>query len=214
MKKFLKKYEKYLLPIVQTLKLRTVTRASLDFELHRQFKRLKPGIVLDVGSKYLPYKKYIPYTKYMALDIDKESKPDICCDLHKIKWKSNYFDTVIATNVLEHLYEPQKAVNEIHRVLKTGGICIISAPFIYPYHASPKDYYRFTQDSLDYLFKKFSRAEIHHHGNKLQVLWQALTSGEGIGLILHLINPLNPLIAMINFKKTAWPSGFVVYAKK
>ena len=132
----------------------TVSRISLDFELHRQFKKLKPGIVLDVGAKHSPYKKYIPYTKYMRLDIDEKSQADICCDLHKINWQSDYFDTVIATEVLEHLYEPQRAIDEIYRVLKPEGICILSTRFIYPYHPGPKDYYRFTWDSLNYLFRK------------------------------------------------------------
>lgn len=209
-----KALKKYAFMIVQTLGLRTVVRASLDIQLKKQFKRLKPGIVLDVGSKYLPYKKYIPHKRYMTLDIDRENNPDICCDLHRIKWKSNYFDTVIATNVIEHLYNPQKAINEIYRVLKKNGACILTAPFVYPYHAGPKDYYRFTKDSLKYLLRRFRKVEIYHHGNKLQILWHILTSGEKIGLVLHLLNPLNPLIARIHFKSTSWPSGYVAYAKK
>ena len=201
--------------LVQSLNLRTVYRIGMDFELRKFFKRLKPGIVLDVGSKFLPYKKYIPHTKYMTLDIDKDSNPDICCDLHKVKWKSNYFDTVIATNVVEHLHTPQKALDEIYRILKPGGVCILSVPFIYPYHPGPKDYYRFSRDALNHLLKKFKEVEIRHHGNKLQMLWMGLTSGRSmIGLGLHLINPLNPLIAMINFKKTSWPFGYVAYARK
>ncbi len=193
-----------------TLRIRSVTRIGLDFELERQFKRLKPGIVMDVGSKHSPYRKLIPCTEYKRLDIDKKSKPDICCDLHKIKWKSSYFDTVIATEVLEHLYDPQKAVDEIHRILKPGGVCILSTRFIYPYHPDPEDYYRFTWDSLNHLFRKFKKAEVHHHGNMLQSIWQIINSGK-TQIILNLFNPI---FARIGSKNTRFPCGFVVYARK
>jgi len=207
MKKFLRKY---IIPSIPTLKIPSVSRISLDFELYRQFKRLKPGIVLEVGSGYSSYKKHIPYTKYLTLDIDKESKPDICCDIHNIKWGSDYFDAVIAIEVLEHLLHPEEAVNEIWRVLKPGGICILSTRFIYPYHPGPKDYYRFTWDSLTHLFRKFNRVEIYHHGNKIQAIWELINKGK-LNIILNIFNPL---IAQIHFQKTSCPCGFVVYAKK
>lgn len=193
-----------------TLKIPTVTRISLNLVLRRQFKRLKPGKVLDVGSNISPYKKYIPHTEYLRMDIDERTKPDICCDIHHIKWKSNYFDIVIATEVLEHLYEPQRAVNEIYRVLKPGGVCILSTRFIYPYHPLPEDHYRFTRDSLSYLFRKFSKVEIYPHGNRLQAIWEMINSGK----IRIFLNVFNPIIARINFKDEKFPCGFVVWAQK
>ena len=207
MKRFLRKY---ILPLIPTLKIPSVSRISLDLELHHQFKKLKPGIVLEVGSGYSSYKKYIPHIKFMTLDVDEKSKPDICCDLHDIKWDSNYFDTVIAIEVLEHLYMPEKAINEIWRILKSGGVCILSTRFIYPYHPGPKDYYRFTWDSLNFLFHRFNKVEIYHHGNKIQALWELINKGK-VNIILNIFNPL---IAQIHFQKTSCPCGFVVYAKK
>lgn len=191
---------------------KSLCKISLDIELRRQFKRLKPGIVLDVGAKDSPYKELIPRTKYLTLDINKKSQPDIYSDLHKIKWQSNYFDTVIATEVLEHLYEPQKAIDKIHRILKPGGVCILSTRFIYPYHPYPQDYYRFTWDSLKYLFRRFNTIDIYHHGNRIQVLWQIISECGNIGRPFREI--FNPIICKIHFKKTRYPCGFVVYAKK
>ena len=129
-----------------------------------------------------------------------------------MKVKSKSFDTVIATEVLEHLYDPQRAIDEIYRVLTPGGILILSTRFIYMYHPDPKDYYRFTEDSLSYLLRNFSNVEIYTHGNRLQVLWQLLTSpGNGLGIFL---NFLNPLVAKINYSSKKIYLGLVVVAKK
>lgn len=203
-------FKKNILGLIPTLRIRSATRMNLDRKLYCQFKRLKAGIILDVGSGFSPYKNCIPYTKYIRLDINEMSKPDICCDLHEIKWESAYFDTVIATQVLEHLYEPQRAINEIYRILKPGGICILSTSFFYPYHPNPKDYYRFTQDSLNYLFKDFSKVEIFHHGNRILALWQIIN----VGRARILLNIFNPLIALAYSKHTRFPCGFIVYAQK
>lgn len=218
MKKFIKKiymmHVNKVLPFIPTYRIPTVTRISLNKQLKLQFGRLKQGRILDVGSSFSPYKNSFPYVEYLRLDINEKNKPDICCDIHDIKWQSEYFDIVIATEVLEHCYSPEKAISEIFRVMKPGGICILSTRFIYKYHADPKDYYRFTKDSLNYLFNKFSKVEIYHHGNRMQVLWDIFNSGKIRNTLGVILNLFNPIIAKIHFKKTSYPCGFIVYAKK
>ncbi|MFC2093879.1 hypothetical protein ACFLSV_08260, partial [Bacteroidota bacterium] len=78
------------------------------------------------------------------------------------------------------------------------------------YHPDPKDYYRFTWDSLNYLFRKFGKVEIYHHGNRIQAIWQLFNMGK----ISILLNLFNPLLARISSKKTTMPCGFVIYAQK
>ena len=204
--------KKYIRPLIPTLGMDSTSRMSLNVELERQFKKLKSGKVLEVGSGYSTCNKYVPHTEYLTLDIDEESKPDICSDLHNIKWNSDYFDTVIAIEVLEHIQNPQKAINEMIRILKPGGICIISTRFIHAYHAGPKDYYRFTWDSLKDLFKDCGKVEVYHHGNKLQSIWHLINDGTERSSIV--LNIFNPLIARIHSKKTKCPCGFIVVAKK
>lgn len=188
----------------------SITRLTLDQIIVPRLQKLKPGVVLDVGSKHSPYLDSIRSKKYLRLDISSASEPDIVGDIHDSKLKSGYFDYVLATEVLEHLHDPQRAISEIYRLLKKGGKCICSTRFIYHYHPDPYDYFRFTKDSLDYLFRKYSRVEIIPHGNRLQALWQ-IASSAGLSPIM---NPFTPLVARINFPDPHFPLGFVIVAVK
>ncbi len=205
---------------VPTLRIHSVNRISLDMQLIKHLKKLKPGVVLDVGSSASPYKKFIPATKYLRLDINKESHPDICCDVHQIEWASKFFNTIIASEVLEHLANPAVAIEEMRRVLKSGGICILTTRFMYPYHPCPKDYYRFTKDSLQILFSKFSTIQIVPHGNRIQLLWQIINNSgnKSCGKLQRIfnifLNIFNPIFARINFIDKGYPLGFIVVAQK
>jgi ubiquinone/menaquinone biosynthesis C-methylase UbiE len=133
------------------------------------------------------------------------------CDLHELEWRGDPFDTVLAIEVLEHLYDPQRAIDRIYGVLKPGGVCILSTRFMFRYHPDPQDHYRFTWDSLTHLFRHFRHVEVIHHGNRAQVLWEIINAGGRTRVVLNL---LNPLIAQLHSSRTKFPLGFVVYAEK
>jgi SAM-dependent methyltransferase len=198
-------------PAIPTLRIPSVNRLTLDRELIAQFRRLSPGVVLDVGAKAAPYERHVPSTRYLRLDVDRSRVADIHCDLHELQWEPDYFDTVLCIEVLEHLYDPQRAIDRMFDVLKPGGVCILSTRFLYRYHPDPEDHYRFTWDSLRYLFRRFRTVEVHHHGNRIQVLWEIINAGGRTRVVLNL---LNPLIARLNSSRTRFPLGFVVYAEK
>lgn len=67
---------------------------------------------------------------------------------------------IISDNVLEHVTEPIAAVEEMKRLLQSGGCVYFSTPFLYPYHSSPSDYQRWTKGGLEYLFRDFEIVEI------------------------------------------------------
>lgn len=75
---------------------------------------------------------------------------DYLVDLNndKIPSQSDTFDSILLADVLEHLYDPQHAINEISRVLKPNGNVIIVVPFMYWLHEEPHDYFRFTEHAL------------------------------------------------------------------
>jgi SAM-dependent methyltransferase len=88
------------------------------------------------------------------------SEVDIVADITELPIESHSVGMIICDNVLEHVLEPQKAVAEMHRILRDGGVAYISTPFLYPFHSSPSDYYRWTGEGLSILFKDFTMVQM------------------------------------------------------
>lgn len=105
---------------------------------------------------------YLANVEYKILDKVPEYHPDIVGDIHALPCADESIDAIICVSVLEHIENPQLAVKEMYRVLKPGGFCYVYAPFLYYYHPMKgyyKDFFRFTRDGLDYLFRDFSSVE-------------------------------------------------------
>lgn len=79
-------------------------------------------------------------------------------DIHRTTYPSNNFDIVAADQVLEHVYFPHLVIMEIRRILKPGGIAIITTCGFNPVHGSGPfyDYWRFMTDGLKTLSLPFS----------------------------------------------------------
>jgi len=131
------------------------------------------GVCLDIGSGNSPYEKYLYVDKYISVDKKdtqavsyKKNKFQIEADAKNLPFESNYADTVLLNQVLEHIDDYEKVLNEIYRVLKKDGIFVISVPFIYHIHSEPNDYFRFSEFGLKYLLKKydFEILEFHYLG--------------------------------------------------
>ena len=95
----------------------------------------KTGNVLDVGCYTAHLAELLDGKyKYFGLDIIKlnpEIKNFVQQDLNEnthLPFKNNFFDIVVCTEVLEHLYYPDKVATEISRVLKKDGLAVISLP--------------------------------------------------------------------------------------
>lgn len=57
-------------------------------------------------------------------------------------------DLVLTQETLEHVADPFKAIQEIHRVLKPGGTLYLQLPFIIGYHPGPTDFWRYTREGI------------------------------------------------------------------
>jgi SAM-dependent methyltransferase len=119
------------------------------------FKQHASGRLLDVGCGKVPfYDAYRPYVSDIQC-IDWANSPhgtsflDQECDLSgTIPYADASFDTILLSDVLEHLPEPMNCWREMRRLLKPGGKLLLNVPFYYQVHEAPHDYYRYTEFAL------------------------------------------------------------------
>jgi SAM-dependent methyltransferase len=88
---------------------------------------------------------------------------DVVGDLLNIPLDDDSLDGAILTEVLEHCADPFRAVAELRRVLRPGGLMLLSAPFIWPDHRTSDypDYWRFTEQAWDLMLKDFSEVKVY-----------------------------------------------------
>lgn len=83
----------------------------------------------------------------------------LICDAHDVPFTDHSFDGVIIQAVLEHVCDPFRVVEEIHRVLKPGGLIYAETPFMQQVHARAWDFTRFTELGHRRLFRKFDEID-------------------------------------------------------
>jgi len=131
--------------------------AHKSIELLKDKRDIK---ILDVGCGDKPYeeifKNHLSVKEYVGVDYYNNQKADIKVDLNKefIPMDDNYFNLVISTQVLEHLYNPLHTINEIRRVVKDNGIILITVPLLGHEHDKKYDFLRYTKHFYNRLFKE------------------------------------------------------------
>jgi SAM-dependent methyltransferase len=78
---------------------------------------------------------------------------DIVADAHLLPYANESVDVIYSEAVFEHLHSPNKAADEIYRVLKPGKRIFICTPFIFPYHGYPYHYQNYTITGHKQLFE-------------------------------------------------------------
>lgn len=108
------------------------------------------GDVLDFGAGQQKYRSLfaVRARSYTALDIDPQPGIDIVGDVLEPPIPDASYDTVVSNQVMEHVRKPWVMVQQIARILRPGGRCILTAPFTAPFHAHPHDYFRFTEEGM------------------------------------------------------------------
>jgi len=131
------------------------------------------------------YRDLFNCDEYIKIDIQKSENIDIMGSAENIPFDDGIFDSVVCTEVFEHLKNPQKAALEIARILKNRGICLLTTPQTVELHEEPHDYFRYTKFGLKYIFEEagFKIISINQIGGFFTVKAQSN--------IRYLINRLN-----------------------
>jgi len=125
------------------------TFTELSSEIH--------GRVLDVGCGQKPYITLFNYTEYIGMDVEQSGHPhqneeiDVFYDGKTFPFPDNSFDSVITSQVLEHVFTPDLFLKEINRVLKPGGKLLLSVPFVWDEHEQPYDFARYSSFGLSHI---------------------------------------------------------------
>lgn len=145
---------KWLTIASETFRRKDINRILTNIEL-RQIEI--GGRILDIGggqkASYYRFLKIFKWFRPTVVDINPRVHPDLVLDLEKGEWpfSHNYYDQILAFNILEHLSRPEVVLKEASRVMVPGGQLIGSVPFLVNIHADPHDYWRFTEDGLSQL---------------------------------------------------------------
>lgn len=127
------------------------------------------GKTVDVGSGSKPYKDLFKnVTEYIGIDIEQSghkhtsSDIDLFYDGETFPFENSTVDSLVFFEVLEHVFNPNQFLSEITRVLKPGGKCVVTIPFIWGEHEQPYDFARYSSFGLNHLFNQHGLEVVEH----------------------------------------------------
>jgi SAM-dependent methyltransferase len=136
-----------------------------------------------------------PRVRFIVTDYTDKYHPDRIEDVHALSFKDDEIDGLFCLAVLEHVYDPKKACEELLRVMKKGATALIYVPFIYRYHGNVtvdyRDYFRYSKDGIAYLFRGCSELELC----PVRGIFESLLRFTP----LHAIAPLRVFLRMIDW---------------
>lgn len=142
-----------------------LTRITLDTFIVSHASR---GRTLDLGAQNGPYAAHFP--RRIAVDLQPARGLHARADAHALPFVDGAFDVVLCTEVLEHLPEPQRAIDEMYRVLRAGGTLLLTTRFLFPIHDAPHDYFRYTKYGLRHLLRRFQDLHIEEETDAVGAL--------------------------------------------
>lgn len=114
------------------------------------------GLVVDVGCGQAPYRPLLTRaTKYVGIDTGHDSMADVVGDAQRLPIVSGVVESILCTEVLEHVRDPDAVVAEVFRALKPGGELLLTAPMSWNLHYEPNDYRRYTCYGLWQLLESY-----------------------------------------------------------
>ena len=125
------------------------------------------GDLLDVGCGTKPYKSLFNVPSYIGLDIDSHASrsrgiADYFYDGACFPFRNEMFDSVLCSQVLEHVFHPDQFLTEIYRVMRPGAKMLLTVPFLWDEHEQPYDYARYSSFGLIALLEKNGFVVLEH----------------------------------------------------
>ena len=149
-----------------------------------------------------------------------ERRVDVICPATDLAFAVASYDTVLCTQVIEHVANHRQLLTEAFRVLRSNGVLILSGPMYWPLHEEPYDFFRFTEYGLRHLLTEIGFAEITitENGGKWalcgQVLIHTIQKTRLYGRVS--IRVINRIFAFLDdrYPSHGNPMNYVVVARK
>jgi len=194
------------------------------------------GDLLDVGCGSVPlYGTYRPFVANITC-VDWENclhgtrHIDLPMDLtQRLALEDASFDTLILSDVLEHVPNPENLWHEMFRVSRPGATLLCNTPFYYWLHEQPHDYYRYTNFALSRFCRiaGFNLVELSEYGGVPEVLGDILAKmlvrlpllGSGIAhgiqsTVYWSRRRISFVERISNRSAKSWPFGYFLVARK
>jgi ubiquinone/menaquinone biosynthesis C-methylase UbiE len=138
------------------------------------------GRLLDFGCGSKPYKDLVNVEEHIGVDIEVSGHPheheqiDAYYDGKTIPFDDNHFDSVLSSEVLEHVFNLEQILSELYRVMKPGGHMLITLPFVWDEHEIPYDFARYTSFGIDHLLSQsgFEVVVIEKNSSYVETIFQ------------------------------------------
>ena len=133
-------------------------------------------MVLDVGCGEQPLRALVEAGggRYLGADVVQNSRGtvDHLCPITALPLASGSVEVILCTEVMEHVPETQPALRELARVLRPGGLIILTTPLLYPLHEEPHDFVRLTPFQIERCAAEagLEVVEMERAGNEFEVL--------------------------------------------
>lgn len=178
----------------------------------KQHTILNLAIATNTMEGFSEYEELLKEKNMMTIDFYREipRNADDMSELSSIP--SNSIDAIICGAIIDHIENPILLCQEMHRILKPGGMCFIYAPFLYAYHAkkgSYGDFFRFSTDALTWMLKGFSTVEMVPVRGRCETVLKLLPIGKIKRIGTHIARLVDSW-----FPAPQQSSGYYVYVVK
>ena len=155
-------------------------------EVPTQIDSIAPGVrVLEIGAGTI---KRVPHA--VTLDVNPLATPDVLHDLDVTPYPfpADSFDVVIAEHVLEHVEHVVRVVEELHRIVASGGVLLVEVPHFSSanFHTDPTHRHAFSTRSFDYFVEGTTLAR-YRYSNAFLKKREARIGFEGRSVIQRAI---------------------------
>ena len=165
---------------------------------------LLSGRMLDFGCGSKPYRALFEVEEYIGLDFENPGHPhlneqiDVFYDGKRVPFEDASFDSIFSSEVFEHVFNLPDVLTELRRVLKPGGLILVTCPFAICEHEVPNDFARYSSFGLRDLMDKhgFEMVKQEKTGNSVETVFQLW--------IMYIHQHITPVVRRIPVVRSAF----------